>query len=70
MGHWTPTGIEPMDYDDDDDDDDIIKCMGNQCSSSLKGSIEAGLMKEFFVSLKLDRWKNSWLSSESMVRIL
>ena len=20
MGHWTPTGIEPMDYDDDDDD--------------------------------------------------
>ena len=19
MGHWTPTGIEPMDYDDDDD---------------------------------------------------
>jgi len=18
MGHWTPTGIEPMDYDDDD----------------------------------------------------
>src|SRR6218665_2501564 len=22
MGHWTPTGIEPKDYDDDDDDDD------------------------------------------------
>src|SRR6218665_2529968 len=22
MGHWTPTGIEPADYDDDDDDDD------------------------------------------------
>ena len=21
MGHWTPTGIEPMDYDDDDDDE-------------------------------------------------
>ena len=21
MGHWTPTGIEPTDYDDDDDDD-------------------------------------------------
>src|SRR6218665_563252 len=20
MGHWTPTGIEPMDYDGDDDD--------------------------------------------------
>ena len=20
MGHWTPTGIEPMDYDDDDDE--------------------------------------------------
>jgi len=20
MGHWTPTGIEPKDYDDDDDD--------------------------------------------------
>ena len=20
MGHWTPTGIEPTDYDDDDDD--------------------------------------------------
>ena len=19
MGHWTPTGVEPMDYDDDDD---------------------------------------------------
>ena len=19
MGHWTPTGIEPMDYDDDDE---------------------------------------------------
>jgi len=19
MGHWTPTGIEPTDYDDDDD---------------------------------------------------
>ena len=19
MGHWTPTGIEPKDYDDDDD---------------------------------------------------
>jgi len=23
MGHWTPTGVEPKDYDDDDDDDDI-----------------------------------------------
>jgi len=22
MGHWTPTGVEPKDYDDDDDDDD------------------------------------------------
>ena len=22
MGHWTPTGIEPTNYDDDDDDDD------------------------------------------------
>jgi len=22
MGHWTPTGIEPTDYDDDDDDSD------------------------------------------------
>jgi len=21
MGHWTPTGVEPMDYDDDDHDD-------------------------------------------------
>ena len=21
MGHWTPTGVEPKDYDDDDDDD-------------------------------------------------
>ena len=20
MGHWTPTGVEPMDYDDDDDE--------------------------------------------------
>ena len=20
MGHWTPTGIEPADYDDDDDE--------------------------------------------------
>ena len=20
MGHWTPTGVEPKDYDDDDDD--------------------------------------------------
>jgi len=20
MGHWTPTGFEPKDYDDDDDD--------------------------------------------------
>ena len=20
MGHWTPTGIEPKDYDDDDDE--------------------------------------------------
>ena len=24
MGHWTPTGIEPTDYDDDDDDDDYM----------------------------------------------
>ena len=23
MGHWTPTGVEPKDYDDDDDDDVI-----------------------------------------------
>ena len=23
MGHWTPTGVEPKNYDDDDDDDDI-----------------------------------------------
>ena len=22
MGHWTPTGVEPKDYDDDDHDDD------------------------------------------------
>jgi len=22
MGHWTPTGDEPMDDDDDDDDDE------------------------------------------------
>ena len=21
MEHWTPTGVEPKDYDDDDDDD-------------------------------------------------
>jgi len=21
MGHWTPTGVEPKDYDDDDDDE-------------------------------------------------
>ena len=21
MGHWTPTGVEPKDYDDDDADD-------------------------------------------------
>ena len=36
MEHWTPTGIEPTDYDDDDDDDDelytymfprVAKCM-------------------------------------------
>jgi len=20
MGHWTPTGVEPKDYDDDDDE--------------------------------------------------
>jgi len=25
MGHWTPTGIEPTDYDDDDDDDVVIR---------------------------------------------
>ena len=24
MSHWTPTGIEPMDYDDDDDNYPII----------------------------------------------
>ena len=24
MGHWTPTGVEPKDYDDDDDDDDVL----------------------------------------------
>jgi len=24
MGYWTPTGIEPKDYDDDDDDDDCL----------------------------------------------
>jgi len=23
LGHWTPTDIEPTDYDDDDDDDDL-----------------------------------------------
>ena len=21
MGHWTPTGVEPRDYEDNDDDD-------------------------------------------------
>ena len=21
MGHWTPTGVEPKDYDDDDNED-------------------------------------------------
>ena len=26
MGHWTPTGVEPKDYDDDDDDD-IVGCI-------------------------------------------
>ena len=25
MGHWTPTGIEPTDYDDDDDDDSRVR---------------------------------------------
>ena len=23
MGHWTPTGIEPMDYDDDGDEGSV-----------------------------------------------
>ena len=23
MGHWTPTGVEPKDYDDDDDEQEI-----------------------------------------------
>jgi len=25
MGHWTPTGVEPKDYDDDDDSVSIGK---------------------------------------------
>ena len=28
MGHWTPTGVEPKDYDDDDDDSQILKMFG------------------------------------------
>ena len=42
MGHWTPTGIEPTDYDDDaaanddddDDDDDDMHCC-RRCVYSL-----------------------------------
>ena len=32
MGHWTPTGIEPKDYDDDDDDD-ILSTAQFKCST-------------------------------------
>ena len=24
MGHWTPMGVEPKDYDDDDDEDKMV----------------------------------------------
>ena len=30
MGHWTPTGIEPTDYDDDDDV--LLPQLGTVCS--------------------------------------
>jgi len=30
MGHWTPTGVEPKDYDDDDDDQALYKALHNQ----------------------------------------
>jgi len=33
MGHWTPTGVEPKDYDDDDDDQNVIKSDFFQFSS-------------------------------------
>ena len=23
MGHWSPTGVEPKDFDDDDDDEPV-----------------------------------------------
>jgi len=28
MGHWTPTGVEPKDYDDDDDENYVEHCRG------------------------------------------
>ena len=32
MGHWTPTSVEPKDYDDDDDDDGVL-CRTSNTSS-------------------------------------
>src|SRR6218665_3395162 len=35
MGHWTPTGVEPKDYDDDDECKTVSGHSGASCSTSF-----------------------------------
>ena len=38
MGHWTPTGVEPKDYDNHDDDDEYQSMPINyfkHCSTNI-----------------------------------
>ena len=35
MGHWTPTGIEPKDYDDDDECQVDVNCSHKKSLNSM-----------------------------------
>src|SRR6218665_1219522 len=38
MGHWTPTGIEPTDYNDDDDDAPVRSSLAAKAQVTNKSS--------------------------------
>ena len=45
MGHWTPTGIEPMDYDNDDDESVVM-----EASTSARNFLTLRLPSHFETS--------------------
>jgi len=52
MGHWTPTGVEPKDYDDDDDEAYYVFSMATSLQAVvIRNSLDPALPTFNFLEL-------------------